>query len=106
MQNFRNKISREIRLWAWAAAVLPITSLACLFFIWAFGTNRILDIAMATGGTIMFSVAVFWWWWALHTIKKLIENWNITRENVIIVLEEVKEVKNIVKDVIVVQQDK
>lgn len=106
MQNFRNKVLHEIRLWAWAAAVLPITSLAGLFFIWAFGTNRILNIAMATGGTIMFSVAVFWWWWALHTIKKLIENWNITRENVIIVLEEVKEVKNIVKDVIVVQQDK
>ena len=106
MQTFRNKILKEIRLWAWAAAVLPLASLATLFFIWAFGTDHLLKVAMVSGASAMFTVAVAWWWWALHAIKTLIDHWNDTKENVVEVLSDVKEVKIMVRDVLNVQDDK
>ena len=104
--NFRDKTIKEIRLWAWAAAVLPITGLAGLFFVWAFGTERMFGIAMVVGETAMFGTAVFWWWWALHVIKTLVNQWDQTREKVAEVLEEIKEVKVVVKETISSDEDK
>lgn len=96
--NFREKTIREIRLWAWAAAVLPITSLAGIFFIWVFGSSTMFDISMVIGETVMFGTAVFWWWWALYVIKKLVSQWDTTRQNVGEMLTEVKEVKKIIRE--------
>ena len=106
MQNFRDKTMREIRIWGWIAAVAPMTSLAALFFIWAFGTEHLLNVAMIAGATAMFGVAVFWWWWALHAMKTLLDHWELTKDKVGIVLHEVGEVKGMVRDVIRTQEDK
>lgn len=96
--NFRNKTLREIRLWAWAAAVLPISALAGLFFVWTYGTGQWFNIAMIIGETTMFTVAVIWWWWAIYVINKLVRQWDLTRERVSEVLNDVKEVKALVGD--------
>ena len=104
--NFRDKTIRQIRIWAWIAAVLPITSLAGLFFIWTFGSSTIYNTAMVVGETTMFGVAVIWWWWAIFVINKLVRQWEITRGRVCEVLNEVKEIKGLVKDVIPANSDK
>lgn len=104
--NFRDKTIRQIRIWAWIAAVLPITSLAGLFFIWTFGSQSILSKAMIVGETAMFGVAVIWWWWAIFVINKLVRQWEITRNNVSDVLVELKEIKVIVREVIPETSDK
>jgi hypothetical protein len=96
--NFRDKTLREIRLWAWAAAVLPMAALAGLFFVWTFGTGQLFNIAMVIGETTMFTVAVIWWWWAIFVINKLVRQWDLTRSRVCEVLGEVKEIKTIVKE--------
>lgn len=96
--NFREKAIREIRLWAWAAAVLPLSGLAAIFFVWSFGTNYWFNVAMVVGETLMFTIAVFWWWWALYTMRRLVHQWDSTRENVVSVLEEVGEIKSIVSE--------
>ena len=98
INNFKEKTINQIRLWAWAAAVLPISGLAGLFFVWRFGTNSLFDIAMITGETVMFTVAVVWWWWALYTMRTLVKQWDTTKENVKEVLNEVSEIKTIVKN--------
>ena len=96
--DFRHKTLKEIRLWAWVAAVLPITALAGIFFIWVFGTKELFDTAMVVGETTMFAVAVIWWWWALYVIRKLLVQWETTRANVADVLTELRAVKGIIRE--------
>lgn len=96
--NFKGKTLKEIRLWAWAAAVLPLSALAGIFFIWVFGTGTLFNIAMVIGETTMFAIAVAWWWWALYVMRRLIRQWDDTRTNVGQVLEDIKDIKTIVKE--------
>jgi hypothetical protein len=103
---FRSKTIREIRIWSWLAAVLPMAALACTFFIWAFGTDSMFKIAMVIGETTMFTVAVIWWWWAIYVIRRLVDQWDVTRGRVSDVLEEINSIKTIVKDVNPYKSDK
>lgn len=96
--NFRDKTLRQIRIWAWVAAVLPITALAGIFFIWTFSPSSILSTAVVIGETTMFGVAVIWWWWAIYVINKLVRQWDTTRERVVEVLVELKDIKSIVQN--------
>lgn len=96
--DFRNKTIKEIQIWAWIAAVLPITALAGLYFIWSFGTGKTFNIAMIVGETIMFAVAVVWWWWAIYVINRLVKQWDTTRQSVKEVLTDIREVREIVRD--------
>jgi protein-S-isoprenylcysteine O-methyltransferase Ste14 len=106
MENFKTTTLRQIKLWAWAAAVLPLTALAGIFFIWTFAPNNWYGWAMVTGETIMFAIAVIWWWWAMYTMRQLVKHWERTRENVTAVLDDVVEIKNIVREVIADKLDK
>ena len=100
MTNFKSTAISQIRLWAWAAAILPITALAGIFFIWTFGTNTWVSIAMIVGETIVFSIAVIWWWWSMYLMRNLVEHWDETREKVYTVLNDVKEIRTIVVEVL------
>lgn len=106
MEDFKTKTLRQIKLWAWAAAVLPITALAGIFFIWTFAPKNIFGWAMIAGEITMFAIAVAWWWWAMYTIRELTRHWERTRTNVVAVLDDVIEIKNIVQEVISPRPDK
>jgi ABC-type multidrug transport system fused ATPase/permease subunit len=92
-KEFGEKTIKEIRLWFWAAAVIPVTALAGMFFVWIFGTDEMLRLAMTVGATVMFSAAVIWWWWALHSIYKLITLWTRTETTVTEVRQDLKDIK-------------
>lgn len=98
--DFKEKTIQQIRLWAWLAAVLPITALAGIFFVWRFFDGSILGYVMITGETVMFAVAVVWWWWAMHVIRNLIKHWGDTKEKVSDVLVNVSELRQIVEAVL------
>lgn len=98
--NFKNKTLNQIRLWAWAAAVLPISALAGTFFVWRFFDGSLFSIAMIAGEVIMFTVAVIWWWWAMFTMRNLVRHWDETKHNVADVVKDVKEMKSIVLEVL------
>ena len=100
MTSFKETTIRQIRLWAWAAAVFPITALAGIFFVWTFGTSTWVSIAMIVGETIMFSIAVVWWWWAMYILKNLVQHWDDTKTKVVDVLNDVKEIRSIVVEVL------
>lgn len=106
MLNFRDKTIKEIRLWAWAAAVLPITSLAALFFVWLYGTDHWVDILMIAGSTAMFVIAVVWWWWVLYVFRRLLDLWASTNQDLIQVLTDVKELRKMIRKVISEKSDK
>jgi hypothetical protein len=63
-------------------------------------------IAMVIGETTMFTVAVIWWWWAIYVIRRLVDQWDVTRGRVSDVLEEINSIKTIVKDVNPYKSDK
>ena len=96
--DFKTKTINQIRLWAWAAAVLPITALAGIFFTWRFFDSTILGYAMVIGETIMFTIAVVWWWWAMYVLRNLVKHWDDTKEKVHDVLTDVKSIKAIIAD--------
>lgn len=98
--NFRQQTIRQIRIWAWAAAVLPITALAGIFFVWVFFDKTLFSWAMITGETIMFGVAVTWWWWAMYILRNLVKHWDDTREKVSDVLTDIRDIKIIVGEVL------
>ena len=100
MTNFRTKTINQIRLWAWAAAVLPITALAGIFFVWKFFDGTVLGWALTIGETTMFIVAVTWWWWAMYVMRNLVKHWDETRDSVKEVLNDVKQMKIIVIEVL------
>lgn len=99
MTNFKTTTLRQIKLWTWAAAVLPMTSLAGIFFIWTFGTNTWVSIVMIVAETIMFSIAVIWWWWAMYTMKNIVDHWGETKDKVTDVLNDIKDIKTIVREI-------
>lgn len=105
LEDFKEKTIKEIRLWSWAAAVLPITALAAVFFVWKFFDSTILGWVMIVGETIMFSIAVIWWWWAMYILRNLIKHWDETRSRIIGVKTDITEIKKIVSEVLK-QEDK
>lgn len=98
--NFKTTTINQIRLWAWAAAVLPITGLAGIFFTWKFFDGTILGWAMTIGEITMFAIAVVWWWWALYVMRNLVKHWDETKDNVKDVLNDVKDMKSIVVELL------
>ena len=96
-KEFGEKTIKEIQLWAWAAAVVPVTALASIFFIWIFGTDELLKLAMTIGATVMFATAVVWWWWALHSIYKLLTLWTKTESTVTEVRQDLKDIKQAIR---------
>jgi hypothetical protein len=105
-KTFRKKTLEEIRCWAWLAVVLPISSLAALFFIWAYGTSTMLQLAMIAGSSAMFTVAVIWWWWALHAINTLVQHWDETRDKVKEVGDDISSLKAFIQEVFRPNKDK
>lgn len=104
--DFKSRTLKEIKLWAGAATVLPLTALAGIFFAWVIGTDSLLDLTITVGGTVMFAVATAWWWWAIHTMRKLVAQWDTTKVKVTQVLDEVTEIRAIVKDTFAQPDDK
>ena len=98
--NFKTRTINQIRLWAWAAAVLPITALAGIFFVWKFFDGTVLGWAMTIGEISMFLVAVIWWWWAMYVMRNLVRHWDETRDTVKEVLNDVKDMRKIVLEVL------
>ena len=94
--DFKTKTIRQIRIWAWAAAVLPITALATIFFIWQFTPLTVLDYAFFIGKISMFIIAVVWWWWAMYTMRNLVRQWDSTGNKVKELSIDVKDIRSVI----------
>jgi len=104
--NFKNKTIKQIKLWAWLAAVLPISALAAVFFVWQFFDESIFGYAMIAGQSVMFTVAVIWWWWAIYVLRNLVMQWDHTRDKVVDVQQTIKEIRILVKDIVSKEDNK
>lgn len=104
--DFKNKTIRQIRLWAWLAAVLPLTGLAGIAFVWKFGTDNSLSIAILVGEIVMFSVAVIWWWWVIFVLRDLAKHWDKTKDGLNEVTDGIRDIKTIVRELFDLQRSK
>ena len=71
MRDFHQKSLKQIKLWAWAASVLPVVGIVALILIKLFGTDDIYSVIVSIGGTSIFSVSVVWWWCVMWTIAQV-----------------------------------
>lgn len=94
MNNFFSKAIKDIRLWAWTAAILPMATLAGFLFIWIFAPISWLQWAITWAVISMFTVAIFWWWWIMWTVFNLVKQWSNTTQQVVEVSNEVKEIRS------------
>ena len=99
MSDFKTNTIKQIKMWAWAAAILPISALAGLFFVWRFFDGSVLGYVMIAGETAMFTIAVIWWWWAMYVLRNLVSQWDVTKDNVREVLAEVTEIRSNIQEV-------
>lgn len=100
MINFKDKTIKEIKIWAWAAAVLPVAALWLIFCIWYIGTSTWLDILIIAVATIFFTGTVIWWWWMLLILRSLTFECSTTNNKVMLVSKEIQELKKIFRDLL------
>jgi high-affinity Fe2+/Pb2+ permease len=98
--DFKNGTIKQIRLWAWTAAVLPISALVAVVFVWKFMDESFLGYFIITGETVMFTLAVMWWWWVLYVTRNLIKQWDNTKNKVEDVQKTIIELRTLVNDVV------
>ncbi len=98
--NFKTKTINQIRLWAWAAVVVPISALAGILLTWKFFDGTTFSMVIITSETAMFAVAVAWWWWAMYTMRNLVKQWDDTKEKVKEVSTDIKDMKSAVLDLL------
>lgn len=98
IKDFSSTALKQIRWWAWAAAVLPISSLAGLFFIWAFGTKSLYNLSMVVGATAMFSIAAIWWWWIIWTVSRILKKDRKVANELKNAANELSNIKSLVKE--------
>jgi len=100
LKEFHKRALSQISIWAWAATVLPLVTLAGLFFLEFIGMRTYYHVTLTIGATAMFALSVVWWWWALYTIARVTETLGQTSEKLDTVVGEVVEIKkevNIIK---------
>jgi hypothetical protein len=73
IKDFSEKTLTQIRWWAWAASVLPITALMGLFFTRAFGNDDLYNFAITVSVSSLFLIASIWWWWVIWLISQIIK---------------------------------
>jgi protein-S-isoprenylcysteine O-methyltransferase Ste14 len=95
---FHKNTLRQIKLWAWAASVGPITVMASFGLAKIFGTETVTDIIIVSFGTMLFAVAVIWWWWVMYTIAKISQDTANTADNIGQVVTEVKSLRKELKE--------
>ena len=98
--HFRDKRVKQIKLWAWAASILPITALSAIFFVWYLGVDTWFNIVMVIILTGVFTTGILWWWWTLHVLKSLFDHWDETGIKVRTVLDDIREIKQILREIV------
>lgn len=106
MEEFKQRTIQQLKWWVWAAAVLPLSALAAMFFIWVYDLDHWINVVMVTGSTTMFIIAVSWWWWAIRVVRCLLDLWSDTSRGLGEVSTTVKEIRTIIKTEIINNSDK
>lgn len=99
MKDFHTKKIKEIQLWAWAAAILPIATLSILFLVYIVGFYSIYEKILVIAGATLFTACVVWWWWALHTIGSVTYMLSKTIDKFKKVNKELDNLKKDIKDI-------
>ncbi len=96
-RRFSDKGLTHIRWWTWGAALLPITGLALMFFIWFFGIKELVDVFMISISTIMFCAAALWWWWIIWVVSRLLRKERYIAVELKNTVDDIKDLKVLVQ---------
>lgn len=91
------QIKKEVRWWSYAGWTLPFMFLAGLFFLKIFGWDSFYQQALTVGGTVIFTISVYWWWWAIYKIFNFADMITRTAERLKDIKEEFSKIKDNLK---------
>jgi len=91
------QIKKEVRWWSYAGWTLPFIVLAGLFFLEMFGWDSVYHQALTVGGTVLFTISVYWWWWAIHKIFNFADMMTATAARLKSIKEEFSKIKDNLK---------
>jgi len=89
---------KEATWWQYAAWTLPFTALAVLGFEYWIGLDTWYHRTLVSITVIFFTISVFWWWWAVRKFADLMESMKKTDENFNEVKENLRSIRNDLKD--------
>jgi hypothetical protein len=92
------KIDDQVKIWKWAASILPLTALAVISLSYFLGTDTWLKCAIIATVAGFMLASFTWWWWAIDKIRawfKLIGETQIALSEI---KDDIKEVKKDVSD--------
>lgn len=97
MKEFHKYALSQISIWVWAAVILPLVTLAGLFFLEVVGLRIHYHISLMIGAAVMFTLSVIWWWWTVYTIANVTYTLRKSSEKIDEIVVEVAEIK---KDIV------
>lgn len=98
MKKLLENTVKQVRWWTWAAWTTPFVALAAIVLEHYIGHDDWLQKLMLTITIIFFTTSVLWWWWALSKIVKMYKVSHQNEDNFKELLSELKEAKEIIKD--------
>lgn len=102
MKNIKQKAlqaRKEATLWQYAAWTLPFVALAIIVLEYFIGIETWYHLTILIITIVFFTISVFWWWWAVSKFAMLMQAMNETNENFISVKENLKSIRDDIKDV-------
>ena len=93
-----DKKNSLLKFWYWAGRILPLTALALICFVLAFGTDTWLDYVLCGIAVIFATFAFTWWWWILDTVKKLYNLLQSAQDRFSEVIIELRDIKKDLND--------
>lgn len=86
------QLERQVLLWNKAAIIVPIFFTGLLMVAYFFQICTIKELFFVACG-LYFTTAVIWWWWTMKSIHLLVKTLGATREGVVEVAAELKDIR-------------
>lgn len=94
----RFSIARQVDVWSWIGKVAPLTALTILCLVVFFDFNTYTDYFIGFVALSFAVVAFTWWWWVIYAVRDLNKLLERTTEKFEHVIEEIKKLKNDLKN--------
>ena len=92
-------IETQARYWRYAAWTAPFVALAILIGELLLGFDSLVKITTIAIVVLFITTSVFWWWWAISKLVDIVNATDRISDNFNEIKTEIKEIKEIKKDV-------
>lgn len=90
---FERKTIQEVRLWDWAARLVPLSALAVIAVCYWFNLHTVFGLIIEIASISLLIASFIWWYWALYKIALAAKYIRRTQESFKELGNEIKQLK-------------